>query len=140
MDKLIELMNSSLISGGVIAVLASWLANRARTRQDQQTKIGALPVHADAVTVTVAELQASVSASQLLWEGPVEHAVGALLAVLVSTADTAQARINGETDTQSLRVGLGPAVERTRRCAGSEDRAVHGRDGPRTCRSAIQFI
>ncbi|MGW3513481.1 hypothetical protein [Streptomyces sp. NPDC000994] len=42
MDKLIELMNSSLVSGAVITVLTSWLTSRARNRQEQQAEIGAL--------------------------------------------------------------------------------------------------
>ncbi|MFD4973619.1 hypothetical protein [Streptomyces sp. NPDC058424] len=42
MDKLIELMNSSLVSGAVITVLAAWLTSRARNRQEQQAEIEAL--------------------------------------------------------------------------------------------------
>lgn len=69
MEKLIELA-SSLASGAVIAVLASWLTVLARNRQDQQEEIGALRVQADAMTVAVAELQGAAAANRLLWEGP----------------------------------------------------------------------
>ncbi|WP_158828151.1 hypothetical protein [Streptomyces sp. NRRL S-118] len=43
MDKLIELVGT-LVSGAVIAVLASWLTSRARNRQEQQAEVGALRV------------------------------------------------------------------------------------------------
>jgi hypothetical protein len=43
MDKLIELA-STLVSGAFIAVLAAWLTNRSRNRQEQQNEIGALRV------------------------------------------------------------------------------------------------
>ncbi|MDQ0904616.1 hypothetical protein QFZ22_000601 [Streptomyces canus] len=56
MDKLIELA-STLVSGAFIAVLAAWLTNRSRNRQEQQAELGVLRVQADALTVAVAELQ-----------------------------------------------------------------------------------
>lgn len=75
-------MGSSLASGAVIAVLASWLTSRARTRQDQQAESGALRIQADAMTVAVAELQAAAAVNRLLWEGPAERGRSFLLAVL----------------------------------------------------------
>ncbi|MFD5399307.1 hypothetical protein ACFWJW_34515 [Streptomyces sp. NPDC127097] len=111
MDKLIELMNSSLVSGAVIAVLASWLTSRARNRQDQQTEIGALRVQADAMTVAVVELQAAAAANRLLWDGPAERARSFLLAVMASAGGAARARIAGGTDAQSAQVGFGRAAE-----------------------------
>ncbi|MCL7430526.1 hypothetical protein [Streptomyces sp. YS415] len=81
MDKLIELA-STLVSGAVIAVLASWLTSRARNRQEQHAEIGALPVQADALTVAVSELQGAAAANRLLWEGPAERGRTFLLTVL----------------------------------------------------------
>ncbi|WP_030815989.1 hypothetical protein [Streptomyces sp. NRRL S-337] len=109
MDKLIELMNSSLLSGAVIAVLASWLTSRARNRQDQQAEIGALRVQADAMTVAVVELQAAVAANRLLWDGPAERARSFLLAVMAAADGAARARIAGGTHAQSAQVGFGRA-------------------------------
>ncbi|WP_406490729.1 hypothetical protein OHB06_01375 [Streptomyces sp. NBC_01604] len=43
MDKLIELA-STFASGAFIAVLATWLNNRSRNRQEQQAEIGALRI------------------------------------------------------------------------------------------------
>ncbi|MFF9512372.1 hypothetical protein ACF1BU_36620 [Streptomyces sp. NPDC014724] len=62
MDKLIELA-STLVSGAVIAVLASWLTSRTRNRQEQQAEIGALRVQADAMTVAGMELQGAAGRS-----------------------------------------------------------------------------
>ncbi|MFI1004916.1 hypothetical protein ACIP10_36045 [Streptomyces galbus] len=111
MDKLIELVNSSLVSGAVIAVLASWLTNRARNRQERQAEIGGLRVQADAMMVAVAEVQAAAAANRLLWEGPAERARSFLLATLAFFGGAAQARIAGGTDAQSGQVGLGRAAE-----------------------------
>lgn len=111
LDKLIEVMNSSLASGAAIAVLASWLTSRARTRQDQQAEIGALPIRADATTVAVAGPQAAPAVNRLLREGPAERARSFLPATLAFFGGTAQARIAGGTDAQSGQVGRGRAVE-----------------------------
>ncbi|MFD3503862.1 hypothetical protein ACFWWT_42430 [Streptomyces sp. NPDC058676] len=55
----------TLVSGAFIAVLAAWLTNRCRNRQEQQTEIGALRVQADAlpVALAVAELQGAAAAT-----------------------------------------------------------------------------
>ncbi|MEV5523693.1 hypothetical protein AB0N43_24930 [Streptomyces pseudogriseolus] len=110
MDKLIELA-STLVSGAFIAVLAAWLTNRSRNRQEQQAEIGALRVHADAMTVAVMELQGAAAANRLLWEGPAERARTFLLTVLAFTGGAARARIAGGTDVQSGLVGFGRAAE-----------------------------
>ncbi|MGW3269078.1 hypothetical protein [Streptomyces sp. NPDC001056] len=110
MDKLIELA-STLVSGAVIAVLASWLTNRARNRQEQQAEIGALRVQADAMAVVVAELQGAAAANRLLWEGPAERGRTFLLTVLAFAGGAARARIAGGTDAQSGLVGFGRAAE-----------------------------
>ncbi|MBM7167560.1 hypothetical protein JQK87_03855 [Streptomyces sp. G44] len=90
MDKLIELA-STLVSGAFIAVLAAWLTNRSRNRQEQQAEIGALRVQADAMTVAVMELQGAAAANRLLWEGPAERARTFLLTVLAFTGGAARA-------------------------------------------------
>ncbi|MEU6557317.1 hypothetical protein ABZ915_44935 [Streptomyces sp. NPDC046915] len=126
MESLIELA-SSLVSGAVIAVLASWLTNRARNRQDQQEEIGALRVQADAMTVAVAELQGAAAANRLLWEGPAERARSFLLATLAYFGGAARARIAGGTDVQSGLVGMGQAAEllsRDRRASKQNAAAV----------------
>ncbi|MGY0071771.1 hypothetical protein ACWZEH_34500 (plasmid) [Streptomyces sp. QTS137] len=110
MEKLIELA-STLASGAFIAVLATWLTNRSRNRQEQQAEIGALRVQADAMTVAVAELQGAAAANRLLWEGPAERARSFLLAVLAFAGGAARARIAGGTDNLSGLVGLGQAAE-----------------------------
>ncbi|WP_328492497.1 hypothetical protein OHS59_06885 [Streptomyces sp. NBC_00414] len=110
MDKLIELA-STLASGAVIAVLAAWLTNRSRNRQDQQVEIGTLRVHADAMTVAVVELQAAATANRLLWEGPAERARSFFLAAMASAGGFAMARIAGGTDVQCTQVGFGCAAE-----------------------------
>lgn len=110
MDKLIELA-STLVSGALIAVLAAWLTNRSRNRQEQQAEIGALRVQADAMTVAVMELQGAAAANRLLWEGPAERARTFLLTVLAFTGGAARARIAGGTDMQSGLVGFGHAAE-----------------------------
>jgi cysteine sulfinate desulfinase/cysteine desulfurase-like protein len=110
MDKLIELA-STLVSGAFIAVLAAWLTNRSRNRQEQQAELGALRVQADALTVAVAELQGAAAANRLLWEGPAERARSFLLAVLAFAGGAARARIAGGTDNLSGLVGLGQAAE-----------------------------
>ncbi len=107
MDKLIELVDSSLVSGAVIAVLAAWLTSRARNRQEQQAEIGVLRVQADAMTVAVMELRGAAAANRLLWEGPAERGRTFLLTVLAFAGGAAQARIDGGTDVQSGLVGLG---------------------------------
>lgn len=56
MEKLIELA-AQLLSGAVIAVLASWLTTRSRNRADRQAETAALQVQADAMTVAIMELQ-----------------------------------------------------------------------------------
>jgi hypothetical protein len=110
MDKLIELA-STLVSGAVIAVLASWLTNRSRNRQEQQAEVGALRVQADAMTVAVVELQAAAAANRLLWEGPAERARTFLLAMMACAGGAVRARIAGGTDAQSVQVGFGRAAE-----------------------------
>ncbi|MFI8301282.1 hypothetical protein ACIGCZ_35810 [Streptomyces nigra] len=110
MDKLIELA-STIVSGAFIAVLATWLTNRSRNRQEQQAEIGALRVQADAMTVAVAELQGAAAANRLLWEGPAERARSFLLAVLAFAGGAARARIAGGSDNLSGLVGLGQAAE-----------------------------
>ncbi|MFJ4152784.1 hypothetical protein ACIP10_35145 [Streptomyces galbus] len=110
MDKLIELA-STLVSGAVVAVLASWLTNCARNRQEQQAGIGALRVQADAMAVVVAELQGAASANRLRWEGPVERGRTLLLTVLAFGGDVAGARIAGGSDAQRGWVGFGRAAE-----------------------------
>jgi hypothetical protein len=110
MDKLIELA-STLVSGAFIAVLAAWLTNRSRNRQEQQAEIGALRVQADAMTVAVMELQGAAAANRLLWEGPAERARTFLLAVLAFTGGAARAQIAGGSDVQSGLVGFGRAAE-----------------------------
>ncbi|MFJ3673827.1 hypothetical protein ACIPSE_46035 [Streptomyces sp. NPDC090106] len=110
MEKLIELA-SSLVSGVVIAVLASWLTARARNRQDQQEEIGALRVQADALTVAVAELRGAAAANRLLWEGPAERARSFLLATLGFFGGAALAKIAGGPDHLSAQVGMGQAAE-----------------------------
>ncbi|WP_030423091.1 hypothetical protein [Streptomyces sp. NRRL F-5065] len=110
MDKLIELA-STLVSGAFIAVLAAWLTNRSRNRQEQQAEIGALRVQADAMTVAVMELQGAAAANRLLWEGPAERARTFLLTVLAFTGGVARARIAGGTDVQSGLVGFGRTAE-----------------------------
>ncbi|MFD6326907.1 hypothetical protein ACFWOL_29585 [Streptomyces sp. NPDC058442] len=110
MDKLIELA-STLVSGAVIAVLASWLTNRARNRQEQQNEIGALRVQADAMPVAVVELQAAAAANRLLWQGPAERARTFLLAMMACAGGAVRAQIAGGTDPQSVQVGFGRAVE-----------------------------
>ncbi|MFD8731148.1 hypothetical protein [Streptomyces sp. NPDC059611] len=45
MDTLTELAGT-LVSGVFIAVLAAWLTNRSRNKQEQQAEIGALRVQA----------------------------------------------------------------------------------------------
>jgi hypothetical protein len=110
MDKLIELA-STLVSGVVIAVLASWLTNRARNQQEQQAEIGALRVQADAMTVAVMELQGAAAANRMLWEGPAERGRTFLLAVLAFTGGSARARVAGGTDVESGLVGFGRAAE-----------------------------
>ncbi|MFJ8637404.1 hypothetical protein [Streptomyces sp. NPDC093568] len=122
MEKLIELAGS-LVSGAVIAVIASWLTVRARNRQDRQEEIGALRVQADALTVAVAELQGAAAANRHLWEGPAERARSFLLATLAYFGGAAQARIAGGTDVQSGLVGMGQAAEllsRDRRASKTE--------------------
>ncbi|MCE0447069.1 hypothetical protein LT493_29605 [Streptomyces tricolor] len=109
MDKLIELVGT-LVSGAVIAVLASWLTSRARNRQEQQAEIGALRVQADAMTVAVMELQGAAAANRLLWEGA-ERGRTFLLTVLAFAGGAARARIAGGTDVQSGLVGFGRAAE-----------------------------
>ncbi|MEU4489990.1 hypothetical protein AB0H94_34800 [Streptomyces purpurascens] len=111
MEMLIKLANSSLVSGAIIAVLASWLTTRNRNRQDQQEEIGALRVQADAMTVAVVELQGAAAANRLLWEGPAERARSFLLATLAFFGGAAHARIAGGTDVQSGQVGMGHAAE-----------------------------
>ncbi|MEV7001738.1 hypothetical protein AB0N62_29125 [Streptomyces sp. NPDC093982] len=126
MESLIALA-SSLVSGAVIAVLASWLTNRARDRQDQQEEIGALRVQADAMTVAVAELQGAAAANRLLWEGPAERARSFLLATLAYFGGAARARIAGGSDLQSGLVGMGQAAEllsRDRRASKQNAAAV----------------
>ncbi|MER5747091.1 hypothetical protein ABT097_27955 [Streptomyces sp. NPDC002225] len=110
MDKLIELA-STLVSGAFIAVLAAWLTNRSRNRQEQQAEIGALRVQADAMTVAVMELQGAATTNRLLWEGPAERGRTFLLAVLAFAGGAAHARIAGGTDAQSGLVGFGRAAE-----------------------------
>ncbi|MET9142091.1 hypothetical protein [Streptomyces parvulus] len=110
MDKLIELA-STLVSGACIAVLAAWLTNRSRNRQEQQAEVGALRVQADAMMVAVAELRGAAAANRLLWEGPAERARTFLLTVLAFTGGAARARIAGGTDVQSGLVGFGDAAE-----------------------------
>ncbi|MFE6288232.1 hypothetical protein [Streptomyces sp. NPDC057877] len=110
MDKLIELV-STLVSGAFIAVLAAWLTNRSRNRQEQQAEIGALRVQADALTVAVAELQGAAAANRQLWEGPAERARSFLLAVFAFAGGAARARIAGGSDNLSGLVGLGQAAE-----------------------------
>ncbi|MFF4138127.1 hypothetical protein ACFY1B_43140 [Streptomyces mirabilis] len=110
MDKLIELA-STLVSGAFIAVLAAWLTNRSRNRQEQQNEIGALRVHADAMTVAVMELQGAAAANRLLWEGPAERGRAFLLTLLAFAGGAARARIAGGTDVQSGLVGFGQAAE-----------------------------
>ncbi|MFJ2217796.1 hypothetical protein ACIQVO_36750 [Streptomyces sp. NPDC101062] len=110
MDKLIELA-STLVSGAFIAVLAAWLTNRSRNRQEQQAEIGALRVQADAMTVAVMELQGAAAANRLLWEGPTERGRTFLLAVLAFVGGAARARIAGGTDVQSGQAGFGRAAE-----------------------------
>jgi hypothetical protein len=107
---LIELA-STLVSGVVIAVLASWLTNRARNQQEQQAEIGALRVQADAMTVAVMELQGAAAANRMLWEGPAERGRTFLLAVLAFTGGSARARVAGGTDVESGLVGFGRAAE-----------------------------
>jgi hypothetical protein len=109
-DKLIELA-STLVSGVVIAVLASWLTNRARNQQEQQAEIGALRVQADAMTVAVMELQGAAAANRMLREGPAERGRTFLLAVLAFTGGAARARVAGGTDVESGLVGFGRAAE-----------------------------
>ncbi|MER7967751.1 hypothetical protein ABTX35_01830 [Streptomyces sp. NPDC096080] len=126
MEKLIELA-SSLVSGAVIAVLASWLTVRARNRQDQREEIGALRVQADAMTVAVAELQGAAAANRLLWEGPAERARSFLLATLAFFGGAARARIAGGTDAHCGMVGMGQAAEllsRDRRASKQSAAAV----------------
>lgn len=126
MESLIALA-SSLVSGAVVAVLASWLTNRARNRQDQQEEIGALRVQADAMTVAVAELQGAAAANRLLWEGAAERARSFLLATLAYFGGAARARIAGGTDLQSGLVGMGQAAEllsRDRRASKQNAAAV----------------
>ncbi|MFD3503897.1 hypothetical protein ACFWWC_26180 [Streptomyces sp. NPDC058642] len=110
MDKLIELA-STLASGAFIAVLATWLNNRSRNRQEQQAEIGALRVQADAMTVAVMELQGTAAANRLLWEGPAERGRTFLLTLLAFAGGAARARIAGGTDVQSGLVGFGQAAE-----------------------------
>ncbi|MEV3993611.1 hypothetical protein AB0J57_32410 [Streptomyces sp. NPDC049837] len=110
MDKLIELAGT-LFSGAVIAVLASWLTNRARNRQEQQAEVGALRVQADAMTVAVLKLQGAAAANRLLWEGPAERGRTFLLTVLAVAGGAVRARIAGGTDMQSGLVGFGRAAE-----------------------------
>ncbi|MCX0241815.1 hypothetical protein [Streptomyces drozdowiczii] len=110
MDKLIELA-STLVSGAFIAVLAAWLTNRSRNRQEQQAEIGALRVQADAMTVAVMELQSAATTNRLLWEGPAERGRTFLLAVLAFTGGAARARGAGGTDVLSGLVGFGRAAE-----------------------------
>lgn len=110
MDKLIELA-SALVSGAFIAVLATWLTNRSRNRQEQQAEIGALRVRADAMTVAVMELQGAAAANRLLWEGPAERGRSFLLTLLAFAGGAARARIAGGTDVQSGLVGFGQAAE-----------------------------
>ncbi|MDN3249742.1 hypothetical protein [Streptomyces sp. ZSW22] len=114
MDKLIDLV-VTLVSGTFIAVLAAWLTNRARNRQEQQAEIGALRVQADAMTVAVMELQGVAAANRLLWEGPAERGRTFLLTVLAFAGGAARARIAGGTDVQSGLVGFGRAAERLSR-------------------------
>ncbi|MFC8125455.1 hypothetical protein [Streptomyces sp. NPDC057302] len=115
MEKLIDLAdslaNSALVSGAIIAVLASWLTVRARNRQNQQSEIGALRVQADALTVALAELQGAAAANRLLWEGPAERARSFLLATFAFAGGAARARIAGGTDGLSMLSGLGHAAE-----------------------------
>ncbi|MEV7856516.1 hypothetical protein [Streptomyces sp. NPDC088183] len=110
MDKLIELA-STLVSGAFIAVLAAWLTNRSRNRQEQQAEIGALRVQADAMTVAVMELQGAATTNRLLWEGPAERGRTFLLAVLAFAGGAARARVAGSTDVLSGLVGFGRAAE-----------------------------
>lgn len=110
MDELIELA-STIVSGAFIAVLAMWLTNRSRNRQEQQAEIGALRVQADAMTVAVMELQGAAAANRLLWEGPTERGRTFLLTVLAFAGGAARARISGGTDAQSGLVGFGRAAE-----------------------------
>ncbi|MFE0777107.1 hypothetical protein [Streptomyces sp. NPDC058861] len=111
MDKLIELMNSSLVSGAAIAVLATWLTSRSRNRQDEAKEREALRGHADMMTVAVTELQGAAVTNRLLWEGPAERARTFLLASLAYAGGMARARIAGGTDSQSNLVGMGRAAE-----------------------------
>ncbi|MEU2900755.1 hypothetical protein ACWC4E_32220 [Streptomyces sp. NPDC001273] len=125
MDKLIELA-STLVSGAFIAVLAAWLTNRSRNRQEQQAEIGALRVQADAMTVAVVELQAAAAANRLLWEGLTERARAFLLAMMACAGGAARARITGGTDVQSGLVGFGRAAEllSRERVAGKQSAAA----------------
>lgn len=110
MDKLIELA-STLVSGAVIAVVAAWLTNRSRNRQEQQAEIGALRAQADAMTVAVMELQGTAVANRLLWEGTAERGRTFLLTLLAFAGGAARARIADGTDAQSGLVGFGRAAE-----------------------------
>ncbi|PNG17893.1 hypothetical protein C1J00_34060 [Streptomyces cahuitamycinicus] len=129
---LIKLADSSLVSGAIIAVLASWLTTRNRNRQDQQEEIGALRVQADAMTVAVVELQGAAAANHLLWEGPAERARSFLLATLAFFGGAAQARIAGGTDVQSGQVGMGQAAELLswERRPASRPRPLYGNRSP----------
>jgi cysteine sulfinate desulfinase/cysteine desulfurase-like protein len=110
MDKLIDLV-VTIVSGAFIAVLAAWLTNGSRNRQEQQAEIGALRVQADAMTVAVMELQGAAAGNRLLWEGPAERARTFLLTVLAFAGGAARARIAGGTDVQSGLVSFGRAAE-----------------------------
>ncbi|GAB2606606.1 hypothetical protein GCM10027168_44320 [Streptomyces capparidis] len=101
----------TLVSGAIIAVLASWLTSRARNRQEQQAEVGALRVQADAMTVAVTEVQGAAAVNRLLWEGSTERGLTFLLAVLAFAGGAARARIAGATDVQSGLVGFGRAAE-----------------------------
>ncbi|AWN30024.1 hypothetical protein DKG71_31105 [Streptomyces sp. NEAU-S7GS2] len=108
---MIELANSSLVSGAVVAVLAAWLTSRSRNRQDRQEEIGALRVRADAMTVAVMELRGAAAVNRVLWEGPAVRGGTFLLAVLAAAGGAARARITGGSDVQCGLVGFGQAAE-----------------------------
>jgi hypothetical protein len=110
MDKLIELA-STLVSGALIAILAAWLTNHSRIRQEQRVEVGALRVQADAMTVAVTELHGAAVANRLLWEGPAERARTFLLTVLAFAGGAARAGIAGGMDIQNGLVGFGRAAE-----------------------------
>ncbi|WP_328403927.1 hypothetical protein OHS70_34055 [Streptomyces sp. NBC_00390] len=110
MEKLIELA-AQLLSGAVIAVLASWLTTRSRNRADRQAETAALQVQADAMTVAIMELQGAASANRLLWEGAAERGRTFLLTVLAFAGGAARTRVAGGTDVLSSLAGFGRVAE-----------------------------